>query len=272
MEPADSLTSLPGPLPGERPALVIAHPGHELRLHGWLERARPLVFVLTDGSGNTGHSRLPSTIQLLARAGARAGIVFGRFTDRDAYALLIERRLEVFLDLAIELAGAFERAGIDHVVGDASEGYNPTHDVCRLVIDAAVALTDPTTAHLAGNYDFALAGRPDACPEALRYRAVRVCLDDAAFRRKWAAADAYPELADEVTAAVRSWGQEAFRVEWLRPAAPGAAPPPGEHSPFYEQHGERRVAAGQYRQVLRYHDHILPLARALGELVQRRCA
>src|SRR5207302_1404403 len=30
-------------------ALLVAHPGHELRVHGWLERERPLVFVLTDG-------------------------------------------------------------------------------------------------------------------------------------------------------------------------------------------------------------------------------
>jgi hypothetical protein len=254
------------------PALVIAHPGHELRLHGWLERARPLVFVLTDGSGSTGHSRLSSTVQLLTRAGASGGGIFGRFTDREVYTLLLERRLEVFLGLASELAGCLVRAGIDYVVGDASEGYNPTHDVCRLVIDAAVALTGRTTARQVGNYDFALAGRPDDCPEALRCRAVRVCLDDAAFRRKWAAAAAYPEMAVEVASAVRSWGREAFRVEWLRPAAPLAAPPSAEHSPFYEQHGQRRVAAGLYRQVLRYRDHILPLAQALRDLAQRRCA
>lgn len=32
-----------------RAALVVAHPGHELRVYGWLEQARPRVFVLTDG-------------------------------------------------------------------------------------------------------------------------------------------------------------------------------------------------------------------------------
>ena len=32
-------------------ALVIGHPGHELLVHGWLEVARPIVFVFTDGSG-----------------------------------------------------------------------------------------------------------------------------------------------------------------------------------------------------------------------------
>ena len=34
--------------------LFVAHPGHELCVHGWLEIARPKVFVLTDGSGRSG--------------------------------------------------------------------------------------------------------------------------------------------------------------------------------------------------------------------------
>jgi hypothetical protein len=46
-------------------ALIIAHPGHEIRVHGWLERAKPVVYVLTDGSGRSGQSRLASTARLL---------------------------------------------------------------------------------------------------------------------------------------------------------------------------------------------------------------
>src|SRR5262249_34481437 len=42
-----------------------AHPGHEVRLHGWLEMVRPEVFILTDGSGATGQSRLNATTTLL---------------------------------------------------------------------------------------------------------------------------------------------------------------------------------------------------------------
>jgi len=67
-------------------ALVIAHPGHELRVHGWLEKARPLVFVLTDGSGRSGLPRLNSTRKVLLDAGAKTGPIFGRFTDAETYA------------------------------------------------------------------------------------------------------------------------------------------------------------------------------------------
>ncbi|HUE39393.1 MAG TPA: hypothetical protein VMR29_07805 [Candidatus Binatia bacterium] len=39
-------------------ARVVAHPGHELRVHHWMERVRPVVCVLTNGSGASGCSRI----------------------------------------------------------------------------------------------------------------------------------------------------------------------------------------------------------------------
>src|SRR5262245_47381226 len=33
------------PMTSSHVALVIAHPGHELRVHGWLEQVRPRVFI-----------------------------------------------------------------------------------------------------------------------------------------------------------------------------------------------------------------------------------
>lgn len=49
---------MPVSVPGARAGLMIAHPGHELLVHGWLEVAHPRVFVLTDGSGRCAQSRL----------------------------------------------------------------------------------------------------------------------------------------------------------------------------------------------------------------------
>src|SRR5262249_46819579 len=89
-----------------RSALVIAHPGHELRVHGWLESARPEVFVLTDGSGHAGQSRLASTSRLLDCAGAWPGPIYGRVTDRTLYTALLDGRLNLFTGLAVELSEA----------------------------------------------------------------------------------------------------------------------------------------------------------------------
>ena len=73
-----------GVLPDGNAALIIGHPGHELRIHHWLESARPLTFVLTDGSGRGLESRLPSTRLVLERAGAKPASIFGPWTDAEA--------------------------------------------------------------------------------------------------------------------------------------------------------------------------------------------
>lgn len=63
-----------------------------------------------------------------------------------------------------------------------------------------------------------------------------------------------------------------FRVEWLRfVAAEGFAPSRRgvRERPFYEAYGKRQVQAGHYRCVLRYREHVLPLAAALDAEVER---
>ena len=121
-----------------RAALVVAHPGHELRVYHWLRLARPLCFVLTDGGGRSGKSRLSSTTKLLEQNGARAGCIYGRLTDQAIYTAIIKGESDLFITLTEELARELLGEGTEYVVGDAIEGYNPAHDVCRLMINAAV--------------------------------------------------------------------------------------------------------------------------------------
>ena len=96
----DALPDLSSSWEGLRAALVIAHPGHELRIHHWLERAKPRVFVLTDGSGHTNRSRLGQTAALLDAAGALRGSMFGRFTDREIYRAILASDVDAFIALA----------------------------------------------------------------------------------------------------------------------------------------------------------------------------
>lgn len=265
--------SLPDSNP-RRAALVVAHPGHELRVHRWLELARPVVFVLTDGSGSDGVSRLPSTTALLDRAGATAGSIYGRLTDRELYRATLGGDLRLFTALVDELARGL--ADVDVVAGDAVEGYNPGHDVCRLLLNAAVLRLEAEGRRI-DNYDFPLVGSPDDCPSGERGEALRLDLDDEALHRKLAAAQAYPELAGEVEAALAAHGSDRFRVECLRPARYGLdIAPLFSHPPFYETHGEKRVALGLYDHVIRFQAHLAPLAAGLERHVamesRRACA
>jgi hypothetical protein len=244
-----------------RPFLVVAHPGHELRIHGWVEAVRPRVFVLTDGSGRTGRSRIPSTSRVLAAAGAQPGSILGRLGDQAFYAAILGAEHEVFHALTAELVEALDQERPDYVVADALEGYNPAHDVCRYIVNAALALANRRGDRPIGNFDFPLVGRPEACPESLAARAIRLQLDEAAFRRKVQAARGYPELGAEVEAALRPCSLDLFRHECLRPVDGNQAPP--DTPPYYERYGEKQVAAGHYTRVLRYREHILPLVRSL---------
>jgi hypothetical protein len=124
-------------LRNERPALVIAHPGHELRLFGWLCDARPDVFVLTDGSGHSGPPRIESTRRLLETVGARPGALFGSYTDRQIYRGFLGGDPSIFVDMTTALTRSLQRGRYSMVVVDPFEGYNPGHDLCSVVGNVA---------------------------------------------------------------------------------------------------------------------------------------
>jgi len=244
-----------------RTALVIGHPGHELLVHGWLESTRPIVFVFTDGSGRSNQSRLASTTNVLNQAGSKPGSIYGRLIDAAGYAAILNHEFDLFIELARELCGAFLVERIDYVVGDALEGYNPMHDVCRLVINAAVTVAGRARGHRITNFEFSLTGQP-VCHEPPHSDGICCHLDDDAFARKMAAAKGYAELTGEVDATLERTSPDALRLECFRPVT-GEGDYLCDQVPFYELYGEKQVAAGYYHQVLRFREHIAPLAEAL---------
>lgn len=304
-----------------RAALVVAHPSHELRLHGWLEQAQPYVCVLTDGGGRSGEPRLERTTEVLSRAGATLGAIYGRLSDLDVYAAILNGDADLFGAIVEELAQKFVEQHIEYVVGDAAEGYSVTHDICRVMIGAAVDMAESRYSHRVENFDFAVVGPPEECPDDLREEAIWLELDDEAFSRKVKAALGYtPKLAKDVEAAlagepfrgVLRFSQpqldgdvdvevstsvragvashprlkkqhqqlvdglplDAYRVECLRPVDNQAGTHWTTHNrPFYEVYGEKLVAAGRYEKVIRYEEHMLPLAQAIRAKTEReeRC-
>jgi hypothetical protein len=243
-----------------RCALIVAHPGHELRVHAWVEQARPTSFVLTQGDGAAGVPRLSSTTDVLTRAGAPIGGVYGALKDREIYAALLNRRYDVFLTILDTLAAALIDSNIDWVVSDAEEGYNPSHDVCRHLASAAAAIAARAADRQIEGFDFPLIGKPDACAADLSSRALWIHLDEDALARKLSAASTYPELRHEVETALATVGAKAFGTECLRPWTSSRAE--DGTRPYYETYGEGQVAAGVYADVIRL-EHLLSLRDAL---------
>lgn len=263
-------------------ALIVAHPGHQVKLHGWLESARPSVFILTDGSGHSGQPRLDATTEYLASLGIEPGDIYGQHTDREVYQRILDHDFDFFISLAEAVAESLSALRAQVVVGDAAEGYNSIHDICRLVIDASVEMSNRNGGEVA-SFDYPVINPPDDCPAELLEKSVWLHLDDQTFSRKLEAARTYyPELLDEVRTALDSEGTgpikeyfnltgqgggsglEAFRVECLRPCtAAQATCGNGGAKPFYELHGERKVASSVYDRAIRYREHIAPIAERL---------
>src|SRR5713101_2738254 len=255
--PGGYMLRTPGPISSGRAVLVVAHPGHELSLAGWLAMMRPSVFVITDGSGQLGRSRLHSTTKVLSRTGARPGSIYGQLSDQEVYEAMLRQDVGLFLR-------------IEYVVGDSAEGYNPTHDVCRILVGGAVELATRLRGRPIGNYEYVVTGQRRDCVAGRCAGTIRLKLDDDALGRKLAAAYAYPELAGEVEATIQRDGIESFRYECLHPVDNRMNWTPDRNSkPHYEVHAESRVASGKYQRALRYAEHIAPLRTAFWETLDK---
>lgn len=252
--------------PPAETALMVGHPGHELRIFHWLEMNRPEVCSLTDGSGYLERPRMESTTRLLAKVGASAGPIFGRVPDKLVYRWILEGRTDFFAALVEELAQSWIVAEVEVVAGDAAEGINPSHDICRFIVDAAAERVERLSGRKLANYEFTLDGSPNFCPAPLRESAIWLSLDEKAIERKLAAARDYPELKAEVEFALEHFGVQAFARECLYPSNTSRMVALWENEPpMYEHHGRQRVGAGHYREPIYYRQHVLPIVQALRQ-------
>ena len=256
-----------------RPALFLGHPGHELCIHGWLGRARPFMFVLTDGSGGASTSRLDWTTRLLRDCGAEPQLPYGAFTDADVYRALLTGRDEGLLALAESLAEALLRLEPSYLVCDPADGYNPSHDLCRLLAGAALERVRRVSGRFVPLYEYRLLTDPEAVASTPGPGWERLELNPDEVERKVRAARAYLPLRREVEGLLARCGPEALRCEWFLPVAPPFDVERGPDSPpSYEAYGAERVAGGRYTEVLRYREHVLPFQERLRGRLRRGAA
>jgi hypothetical protein len=197
------------------------------------------------------------------------GSFFGRVTDVDLYHAIVRRDFQLSIRLAEELAQQIHEQEIEYVAGDAIEGYNPAHDLCRLIINSALIILKHRRRTVLSNFDFLLSGRPDVYAAETHSRAIMLHLNDKELETKLKAARGYRELQDEIDTTLDSYGSDAFRTECLRPAKFTNGSYDLQGTPFYESYGEKQVAAGFYSDVIRYREHMIPLAEALRHHVER---
>src|SRR3954470_22440228 len=72
--------------------LRLAQPAHKLLLHGCVSRTG-----WSYGSAHSAEPRLGMTASRLRDAGARAGTIFGRLSDAEAYTMILERNMALLV-------------------------------------------------------------------------------------------------------------------------------------------------------------------------------
>jgi hypothetical protein len=262
------------PAAGEplRPLLFCAHPGHELRLYAWLRRAQPTICFLTDGSGLDGAPRLARSRAVAETTGAVPGSVYGFAPDRAIYAALLAGDVTMFAELARRIGTIVVEDGHASIVADAAEGYNPSHDVARIVADAAVAIARTRGARVE-NYAYPVVGHPRRMPNGCRPGPYTLSLNDPMLHEKIACGRAYSVaaggiLASQVDEALERFGNEAFREEHVFAVDPDVdliAMFDGER-PWYDAYGREQAGAGRYPHAIGWAEHVRPVALALRQL------
>jgi len=247
-----------------RPALVVAHPGHELRLFGWLAAHRPTVHILT-GATRVGPERIEASAALVAEVGATKGRLFGGVPDRDVYAMVLAGDPGPFHEWTDRLRDAFVADDPSLVVVDAWQLYNVCHDLVHVMARVAAAEASRRLGRTLAVHDYPVVVDAVAGPAPSGPLVGGLRLDAGELARKMAAARAFPDVACELAEIVAHEGEDALARETLRSTLPldQLVPAPGV-KPAYEWYGEQRVAAGLYREVLRW-SHVAPIVASLRD-------
>jgi LmbE family N-acetylglucosaminyl deacetylase len=242
--------------------LVIGHPGHEIRCHGWLGRNRPTVVVLTSGGGASKSGRIARTRRIIESAGASASRLFGNFSDHEIYHFMLSRSAAPLVSWTAELAGLIREEQPAVILTDMVEGYNSGHDLTAYLVAAALEKAGPTPRGPSQVICQPLVGPPDQAWGGRLRPCLSIALTDEEFELKMRSAGDYAELAAEVAGALRENPAEAFRKEcFYRPEEARLLETLPQDPPFYETFGERQVASGKFAEVIRHREHVLPLMR-----------
>ncbi|WP_163399842.1 hypothetical protein [Flavobacterium fluviatile] len=247
---------------GKKSALIIGHPGHELRAFKFLKDLKPDVYIITDGSGQNNDSRLHQSIKLIESLGATFKNSFSPFTDKELYNIILSGDLDKIKKAKNQLLFSVKESNYDEIYGDALEGFNPTHDICRYMINGIVdELQNINPSKSIQNYDFVLDKAPDVLSQKESPNTLSLELNELELNMKIKAGLNYPELKSEIEMAIERFGISSFAWEFYGQITDLKQIINWETDyPYYEEVGRKRVASGAYKNCIEFEKHIKPIA------------
>ncbi len=251
-----------------KPLLLVAHPGHELRIYQWVRQARPHVVVLTNGDGSIGQPRLDHSRQLLTPLGVQIREDWlASVPDSHIYNALLQTGPSPFKAWLAQLIEIGKQGHFDTVVADQAEGYNPSHDLCRVLANCLVQELQRAGVSVR-NLEFPLIGH--SCDPARQIDAqTEVSLSGDELHHKLSVMRLYakqtsPVLEQELQTMLGTYGEASFAKECLYLASQT----PYEFNelpsilPEFERIGQERFRAGIYQHVIRA-EHLRQLVQSM---------
>jgi hypothetical protein len=249
----------------KKPAVVIGHPGHELRAFKFIKEHKPDIFIITDGSGATNISRVDNSIKIIESLGARYIKLFEPIPDKLIYRFMLEGNIAEIHKIKNDLSEKFIIEGYDFVIGDSLEGFNPTHDLCRYIINSIVKDCQLKANRIISNYSFDLDKAPNKVKNNVANMLIELHVRE--LEQKYEAAISYPELKFEVEKVLKIYGKEAFKFEYYSKIDdPNSLKNWDEISPQYENFGKEKVNNCLYPEVIQFEKHMKPIALSLLDL------
>lgn len=239
-----------------KPLLLIAQPGHELKILGWLKTYLPDVVILTQGEGSTGSARLDQSLLLIHELGLRIRTdCLPPLSDQEVYRSILMQQGALLLNNWFKTLYTFiKEEHITALVADSAEGYNPIQDLCRVLANQLTARLCQEGYEIL-NLEFPLLEHPQHAkhnnapkieihlsPEQLRNK-----ID---LARQYGAGD--QRLAEKIEMGFARFGEEAFKIESFYPAQmtdyeKNKLP---DLKPNFEIIGEERKQEGVYQAVI----------------------
>ena len=249
-------------------AMIIAHPGHELRAVKFMRLHKPDVYILTDGSGSRNSSRISKSIEIIESLGAKYVGSLPPLSDADLYRHIINKDAIEIKSIQESIKKEILSSQSNIIVGDALEGFNPAHDLCRYIINSIIKdLASEGGLENINNYAIELEAPPNRYHGNKNFNGHTYLLNEEELNLKLNLAMSYSELRFETERAIASFGVDAFRTESLVKVFDldvicGFDTP----LPAYEMYGERRVRDGIYKDVICFKSHLKPIAEFLLKL------
>ncbi|CAL1125474.1 unnamed protein product [Cladocopium goreaui] len=253
--------------------MVFAHGNHELFAAGLIQLYQPEILYLTcssDSENDWIEAQVRTSLQSLGFEGC---VTFLPVTEQEIYRRMLARDISWFAELRDRVGTWLSQLRPEVVFTDAFEWYNSVHDLCPLLVDAAIDSYKISWLRVPRRYDLPLAFQTTSAQrisgsDTPDFFILKHILTAEQSRRKRELVQHLTQVDASVQDATSTWKQERYEREFYRSVPLGRdyrTAPLRDAWKTYDDHGLDNVRRGRYQEAILFHEHyVLIVNRCLG--------